>query len=109
MRQASYFPPTYAQDGFTHLTAEPALLMDVANHFYKQEPGEWIVLKLEAAKLTSEVRRRAGGAAFWLGLSARHILRRALAKPRLFSLHGAGEVRACSTGWGTPVARAHSQ
>jgi uncharacterized protein (DUF952 family) len=28
-----YTPPTYAQDGFTHLTADPKLLLGVANHF----------------------------------------------------------------------------
>lgn len=25
-----YYPPTYAQDGFIHLTADPALLLTVA-------------------------------------------------------------------------------
>ena len=35
----AYFPPTYAQDGFIHLTKEPELLLPVANHFYKDVPG----------------------------------------------------------------------
>lgn len=52
---APYFPSTYAQDGFTHLTADPALLLDVANHFYKGDGGDWIVLQLTAASLTAEV------------------------------------------------------
>lgn len=34
-----YLPPTYAQDGFIHLTKEPELLLPVANHFYKGEQG----------------------------------------------------------------------
>lgn len=43
------------QDGFTHLTADPALLLTVANHFYTDIPGEWRVLCIDAAKLTSKV------------------------------------------------------
>lgn len=50
-----YFPPTYEQDGFIHLTADPALLLQVANHFYKQDPGKWIVLCIDSGRLTSEV------------------------------------------------------
>jgi uncharacterized protein (DUF952 family) len=53
--KTAYFPPTYDQDGFIHLTADPALLLTVANHFYKGVPGDWIVLKLDAGKLTAEV------------------------------------------------------
>ena len=30
-----YTPPTYADDGFVHLTKDPGMLLDVANHFYK--------------------------------------------------------------------------
>lgn len=29
-----YYPPTYDQDGFVHLTHDPALLLNVLNHFY---------------------------------------------------------------------------
>ena len=53
--QTAYYPPTYDQDGFIHLTAEPGLLLDVANQFYKAAPGDWLVLKLDSAKLKSEV------------------------------------------------------
>ena len=51
-----YFPATYAADGFIHLTAQPALLIGVANHFYKGEPGDWVCLRIDAAKLGGEVR-----------------------------------------------------
>ena len=44
------------QDGFIHLTADPALLLDVANHFYTSVPGEYLVLQLDPAKLSSKVR-----------------------------------------------------
>lgn len=43
------------QDGFIHLTAEPDLLLEVANRFYCDSPGDWEVLVLDPAKLTSEV------------------------------------------------------
>ena len=46
-----YYPPTYAQDGFTHGTANPELLLNVANHFYKDVPGSWLCLKMTAASL----------------------------------------------------------
>ena len=50
-----YFPSTYDQDGFIHLTADKTLLVEVANHFYKGEPGDWIVLEIAADKLAAEV------------------------------------------------------
>lgn len=47
---------TITQDGFTHLTADPALLLSVANHFYVASEGPWTVLQLSTARLTGEVR-----------------------------------------------------
>ena len=44
------------QDGFTHLTADPALLLSVANHFYQQSQGPWTVLELSTASLDGKVR-----------------------------------------------------
>lgn len=41
-----YYPPTYDQDGFTHATANPDLLLTVANHFYTAIPGNWICLQM---------------------------------------------------------------
>jgi uncharacterized protein (DUF952 family) len=38
-KQIEYYPPTYAQDGFIHLTKNPSLLLPVANHFYQDVPG----------------------------------------------------------------------
>jgi uncharacterized protein (DUF952 family) len=50
-----YYPPTYAQDGFTHLTADPDLLLAVANQFYRSVPAdvEWRLLVLDAAALAA--------------------------------------------------------
>mmetsp|Transcript_22891 Transcript_22891/g.58383 ORF Transcript_22891/g.58383 Transcript_22891/m.58383 type:complete len:144 (-) Transcript_22891:346-777(-) len=52
----SYFPPTYAQDGFIHLTADPEFLLGVGNRFYKNSPHkEWLLLVLDASKLSAKV------------------------------------------------------
>ena len=43
------------QDGFIHLTADPNLLLEVANRFYTRSQGDWEVLVIDPAKLTAEV------------------------------------------------------
>ncbi len=48
---SSYFPPTYDQDGFTHATANPDLLLNVANHFYQDVPGQWLCLRMTVDSL----------------------------------------------------------
>ena len=50
----TYFPATYDSDGFTHLTANPALLLEVANHFYTDIPGNFVVLELDERLLAAE-------------------------------------------------------
>ncbi|KAJ9534310.1 hypothetical protein QJQ45_007025 [Haematococcus lacustris] len=42
--QRPYFPPTYEQDGFIHLTSDPALLLT-----------DWVVLTLDPSRLTAKV------------------------------------------------------
>jgi len=49
--EVDYFPPTYDQDGFTHATANPDLLLNVANHFYKDVAGEWLCLRMTVDSL----------------------------------------------------------
>ncbi|MEM9173325.1 MAG: DUF952 domain-containing protein [Pseudomonadota bacterium] len=46
-----YYPPTYEQDGFTHATANPDLLLNVANHFYTEVPGKWLCLRMTVDSL----------------------------------------------------------
>ena len=46
-----YYPPTYKQDGFTHGTANPEKLLTVANHFYKDVPGDWLCLRMTVDSL----------------------------------------------------------
>jgi len=52
----TYYPPTYEQDGFTHATANPQFLVDVANHFYTKVGTDWLCLKMTVDSL-----RTAGG------------------------------------------------
>ena len=47
----AYFPPTYAQDGFIHATAQPALLLEVANHFYQDVPDAFLCLEMTVASV----------------------------------------------------------
>ena len=49
--EAVYYPPTYKQDGFTHATANLAVLLTVANHFYTAIPGDWLCLKMTVASI----------------------------------------------------------
>lgn len=48
-----YYPPTYDQDGFTHATANPELLLNVANHFYTEVPGRWRCLRMTVDSLAA--------------------------------------------------------
>ena len=47
----AYFPPTFETDGFTHATAVPSRLIDTANHFYQDVPGEWVCLRFKRSAL----------------------------------------------------------
>lgn len=47
-----YKPETYDVDGkFTHLTADPSLLIAVGNSFYSSSKGDWLLLDLDVSKL----------------------------------------------------------
>jgi uncharacterized protein (DUF952 family) len=52
----AYSADTLATEGFIHCTAEPEVLLRVANRFYQQIDGEWLVLALDTEKLTEELR-----------------------------------------------------
>lgn len=58
----SYYPPTYEADGFTHATANPKALLKVANHFYRDVPGDWYCLRM-----TEESLRQTGVETIWEG------------------------------------------
>ena len=51
-----YRGDTLASEGFIHCTGDPDLLVAVANHFYRQESGDFVVLHIDPARVTSEIR-----------------------------------------------------
>jgi uncharacterized protein (DUF952 family) len=53
---AAYQAATLASEGFVHCTAEPPLLERVANRFYRQEAGDWLILVVDLARVTAPVR-----------------------------------------------------
>ena len=53
---ATYFPPTYKADGFTHASAYPVDLVACGNNFYKSVKGDWICISINPAQLDGEVK-----------------------------------------------------
>lgn len=49
-----YFPPTFAQDQMTHAAGDIATLIKVANQFYRDHPGPWLILAVEIAALEAQ-------------------------------------------------------
>lgn len=52
-KNATYFPPTYDQDNFTHATANPDFLLTIGNHFYQDVKGEWLCLRMSVESLAA--------------------------------------------------------
>ena len=50
-----YLPEAYADDGFIHCTAGDALMIQVANRFYRSVPGTFLALVVETGLLTSRL------------------------------------------------------
>jgi uncharacterized protein (DUF952 family) len=53
---APYLPAAYPQDGFIHCTKEPEVMLSIANRFYKDLPGELLVLVIDTDRVTPEVK-----------------------------------------------------
>lgn len=51
-----YCAATLAGEGFVHCTAEPPMLEVVANRFYREQPGEWLILAVDLEQVDAEVR-----------------------------------------------------
>lgn len=49
-------PESLASEGFIHCTAGERNLLEVAERHYRQQPGEWLVLVLDPAMISEEVR-----------------------------------------------------
>ena len=51
-----YLPIDYERDGFVHCTQGAGLLLRVANAFYKDMPGDFVVLVIDEGRLAAPVR-----------------------------------------------------
>ena len=51
-----YLPPAFTMDGFIHCSGSKEQLLAVANRFYKQEPGDFLVLVIDEEAVRAEVR-----------------------------------------------------
>ena len=49
-----YFPPTFAQDQMTHAAGDIATLIKVANQFYRDLPGPWLIIAVRVAALEAQ-------------------------------------------------------
>ena len=68
-----YLPEAYAVDGFIHCTAGDALMIKVANTFYRSVPGNFLALVVETGLLTSRLEWEAPSAGDDLAPSFPHI------------------------------------
>ena len=53
---SDYRADTLPVEGFVHCTAEPPMLVVVANRFYREQPGEWVILAVDLQKVGADVR-----------------------------------------------------
>jgi uncharacterized protein (DUF952 family) len=51
-----YTPDAFEKDGFIHCTQGDALMLEVANRFYKASPGDFLAVGIDEAKITSPVK-----------------------------------------------------
>lgn len=51
-----YLPAEYANDGFVHCTAGDELMIAVANRFYQNVQGDFLLLVIESERLTSPLK-----------------------------------------------------
>ena len=51
----AFVPSAYAKDGFIHCTRQPAVLLEVANRFYRGVAGEFLVLDIDPQRLAAEL------------------------------------------------------
>ena len=56
-----YLPTEYDADGFIHCTAGDALMIAVANRFYRTTVGEYVLLVIDPARLTAALKWEASG------------------------------------------------
>jgi len=50
-----YLPAEYDNDGFIHCTSGDALMIKVANQYYRNVPGDYVLLVIDMLKLEDSV------------------------------------------------------
>ncbi len=53
---ASYVPRQFEKDGFIHCAVDAAVLLQVANRFYRQVSEELLVLVIDPARVAAQIR-----------------------------------------------------
>jgi uncharacterized protein (DUF952 family) len=51
-----FTPKAYAADGFIHCTFGDALMLSVANRFYRSQPGDFLAIAIDEARVTAPVK-----------------------------------------------------
>lgn len=65
LAEPGFAPASLANEGFIHCTAEPEILLQVANRFYRDVQGPFIIVSVAPERLVAEVRwERADGHLF---------------------------------------------
>ena len=52
----AYLPADFDADGFIHCSADEDQMLEVANRFYKSEPGDFVLLVIDEDAVEAEVR-----------------------------------------------------
>jgi len=60
-----YRGDTLDSEGFIHCTGAPDLLVEVANRFYRGEGGHFVVLHIDPARVTAEIKWEAADGAIF--------------------------------------------
>ena len=51
-----YVPEGFAREGFIHCTREADVLLDIANALYRDAPGDFLTLVIDAERVTAPVK-----------------------------------------------------
>lgn len=51
-----YAPESLASEGFIHCTVGERNLIEVAARYYRDQPGDWLVLVIDPARVVAEIR-----------------------------------------------------
>jgi uncharacterized protein (DUF952 family) len=53
---APYLPADYTADGFVHCSPDDVVMLAVANNFYRDEPGDFVMLLIDPARLSAPLK-----------------------------------------------------